>query len=195
MYTNVLERITESKHGVAEIRHDTPSPIDRMRGAMSGQPLGRPKYARLLIGGRVYMTDAEFERRTNRDFMTRAHGDVLIAGLGIGLILDPLFEKCTSVTVIEKYPDVISLVAKHFPRATVIHADIFEWNPPAGSSWDTIYFDIWPGIGDQEVADGKKLERRFKRRQRCHSYLDAIGLAHRGGSRQTHHLFGGYCLR
>lgn len=109
------------------------------------------------------MTDAEFERKTNSDFMSKAQGDVLIAGLGIGLILDPLFEHCSSVTVIEKNADVIALVAKHYQKATVIHADIFDWTPPAGTKYQTIYFDIWPDFGEDQIDEGKTLEKKFRK--------------------------------
>lgn len=174
MYTDVISRVPPAQFGAASINHDTPSPFERLRGAMSGQPLGRESYCRLLIDGKCYMTDAEFERRTNREFMTKAHGDVLIAGLGIGLILDPLFDRCTSVTVIEKSSDVIGLVARHYPKATIIHADIFDWKPPIGSMWDTIYFDIWPTINADEVkAESRKLERKFKKYLRDDGYMQS----------------------
>ncbi len=173
MYTDVLAKIPPSTHGSAQIVHDTPGFMDRMNGALNGQPLNRDKYARLLIGNRLYMTDAEFERKTNAEFMREAHGDVLIAGLGIGLILDPLFARCKSVTVIEKNADVIALIAPHYPQATVIHGDILSWEPPAGSSWDTIYFDIWPGISSSDVAEGRKLERRFKKYLREDGYMQS----------------------
>lgn len=172
-YTEVLQRIPEGKLGRAEVIHDTPTQGDRLAGLFSGQPLNREKYCRLKIDGRTYMTDAEFERRTNAEFMREAHGDVLIAGLGIGLILDPLFDRCDSVTVVENNTDVIALVGPCYPKATIIQADIMQWKPPDGSAWDTIYFDIWPSFGEDQVAEGRKLERRFRKYLKEDGYMQS----------------------
>lgn len=75
-------------------------------------------------------------------------GDVLIGGLGIGMIHIPLLasDDITSVTVIEKEQDVIDLVWDHCPkddRFTLIHADINTWDPPEDSHWDVGWFDTW----------------------------------------------------
>ena len=67
-YTDVCSVLKPAKRGSAEIRIDTPSGFERLSGALHGQPLDREKYAQLLINGRVMMTDAEFERRTNIEF-------------------------------------------------------------------------------------------------------------------------------
>lgn len=162
-YTDVIARVPPGKVGVAELVHDTPSELTRLRAAIQGQPLGREKYARLLIRGRLYMTDAEFEWRTNSEPVMRARGDVLIAGLGIGLILDPIIEKAATVTVVEHEADVISLVAPHFPTVKVVHADIFKWEPEKGAKWDMIYFDIWPNISEDDLDEAKALRKRYRK--------------------------------
>tara|TARA_Y100000992_G_C21049372_1_gene388789 strand:- start:325 stop:651 length:327 start_codon:yes stop_codon:yes gene_type:complete len=75
-------------------------------------------------------------------------GDILIGGLGIGMINIPLLasDDVTSVTIIEKEQDVIDLVwadcAKD-DRFTVVCADINTWEIPEGSSWDAAWFDTW----------------------------------------------------
>lgn len=160
-YTDVIARVPPAAKGVARIVHDRPSEMARLRGAMRGQLLGRDQYARLLIRERVVMTDAEFERRTNADVVLHAKGDALVAGLGIGLILDPLLERCASVTVIEKEQDVIDLVGPSFPKAKIICADIFELKPEG--KFDLIYFDIWPDICDDDLEEAKLLQRRFRK--------------------------------
>jgi len=162
-YTDVIERVKPGKVGTAELVHDEPSKIERMMGALHGMPLHREKYARLLVNGSIMMTDAEFERATNADFVREACGHVLIAGLGIGLILDPIMEQSESVTVIEKNKDVIDLVGPYFPQVKVIHADIYEWNPPKDARYDTIYFDIWGHFNADTSKDAAKLSRKFKK--------------------------------
>jgi len=124
--------------------------------------------------GEVIMSDTPMERRTNRMFVEVAHGQVLVAGLGIGMVLWPLFqsEKVEGVTVIELEPDVISMVEPVFrPIADetgkgfkVIEASIFDWPLPKGMMWDTIYFDIWDTISGDNWSEMKKLNRRFSRR-------------------------------
>lgn len=162
-YTDVIATVPPAETGRAKIVHDSPSSLERMMGAMHGQPLTREKYCRLLVNGGVVMTDAEFERKTNMTPILKAHGNALIAGLGIGLILKPFIDKCESVTVIEKEVDVIALVASSFPTVTVIHGDIFEWLPDKGAKFDCIYFDIWPGVSSDDLGDDKLLRKRFRK--------------------------------
>jgi len=99
----LTEAIPPQERGTVKIVHDTPDALTRLRAARDGQPLRAPAYTRLLINGSVWMTDADFECATNREVIERAHGDVLIAGLGLGLILPPITRKrsVTSVTVID----------------------------------------------------------------------------------------------
>jgi spermidine synthase len=115
------------------------------------------------------------EQRSNIGVVMEAKGHVLIAGLGIGMILLPLLEKpeVKSVTVVEKYADVVKLVEPHVlavvgknaPKLKTIVADIFEWVPPKGEKWDTIYFDIWPDLSMDNLEQMEILHRKFARRK------------------------------
>lgn len=122
----------------------------------------------------VVMSDTPYERRTNLDFMLHAKGDILIAGLGIGMILLPLFETAgvTSITVIEKnlpiiqmiLPQLLPYAQKAFGlRFRVIHADIEQWLPPAGTRYQTIYFDIWNNVCGDNWPQMKMLHKRFRK--------------------------------
>jgi SAM-dependent methyltransferase len=164
-YTDCPSVLSPAKIGAAEIVIDSPSGLDRIRGSMEGQPLTKSRYARLLVNGKVIMTDAEFEQRTNR-IVFRAGGDALVAGLGLGMILQPLLDRCNSVTVIEKSKDVIALVGPAFPRCRIIEGDIFEWQPENGTTYDFIYFDIWGDFSEDDLEDSEKLHKKFKRRLR-----------------------------
>ena len=137
-------------------------------------------YVKLYVNGTLMMSDTPMEKRTNTDFIDNAHGDVMIAGLGIGLILHNLEEKVktgevTSITVYEKYQDVIDLVSpyyKHLPL-TVKCADILEYIPPKGETYDTIYFDIWPTITTDNLKEIKLLHNRWKFRKRKGGWMDS----------------------
>ncbi len=172
-FTDVIARVPPGKVGIAELVHEEPDFLERVRSAMHGMALNRSKYARLLVNGSVMMTDAEFDRISNLEFIREAHGDVLIAGLGMGLVLDPLIKRCDSITVIEKHADVIELIAGHFPKVKVIHSDIWQWKPPEESSWDTIYFDIWANFNGDMAREGATLKRRFKKYLREDGWIGA----------------------
>jgi len=119
--------------------------------------------------GTIMMSDTQMERNTNKWFIWAANGDVLIGGLGLGMILLAAQEKeeVKSITVVELHQEIIDLVASQLPlngKASVICGDVFEWYPPKGTKYDTIYFDIWNDSGGDNYEDMKKLNRRFARR-------------------------------
>lgn len=94
------------------------------------------------------MQDSHREFDEHIWMLDRMKGDVLIGGLGIGMINIPLLEsdEVTSVTIIEKNQDVIDLVWDHCAkdgRFTLVHDDVNTWNIPEGNSWDVAWFDTW----------------------------------------------------
>ncbi len=154
------------KFGVAELRIDSPDPMERARAARDGQPLGAKKYARLIVNGHLYMTDAEFECWTNAEFIENARGDVLVAGLGIGLILGPILKlpRVTSVTVLEISPDVISLIAPLYksPKLKAIVADAYKWEAPR-KAFDCVYLDIWANVpNSDDRQDIVSLKKKYR---------------------------------
>lgn len=151
------------EHGCARIeRYDIPDSFAAWKyGASPGKD-----FTRLYVDGNLMMSDTDMENETNYEIMNKANGDVLIAGLGIGLILLPLFESkdVRSLTVIEKFQDVIDLVHPAYKnkKLKVICADIFEWRPSKGVVYDTIYFDIWPNICTDNLIQIQRLHNAFK---------------------------------
>lgn len=94
------------------------------------------------------MQDTTKEYRECQRFVNAASGDILIAGLGLGSIHTPLMEKSNvrSVTIVEKYQEVIDLVWDHCPkddRFRLIHDDIYTWKPDR--HFDIGWFDSWIG--------------------------------------------------
>jgi hypothetical protein len=176
-FTDVLKKIPPGQVGAARVTHDTPSRRDRLDGAIHGQPLYRDKYARLFVRNDLVMTDAEFERETNWEVLRRAKGDCLVAGLGLGLILDPLLKRCNTVTVVEKEVDVITLVGPAFSTCEIFCADICQWRPIKGQKFDTIYFDIWPHFNEDTAEEAAKLHQRFRKYLRLGGYMGSWCLA------------------
>lgn len=127
-------------------------------------------FVKLYVDDELMMSDTRMECLSNRDFIINAHGDVMIAGLGIGLVLYNLESKVksgqiTSITVYEKHQDVIDLIGHRFPNLPlkIICKDILTYKPPKGEKYDTIYFDIWPTIDyEKNLPEIKMLHNRWK---------------------------------
>ena len=138
------------------------------------------QYVELSVNNILMMSDTDMEKRTNYEFISNAKGDVMIAGLGIGLILHNLEKKVKtgevkSITVYEKYQDVIDLITpyyKHLP-ITVKCEDILNYLPPKEEIYDTIYFDIWPTINTDNLKDIKILHNRWKFHKRQDGWMDS----------------------
>jgi spermidine synthase len=164
-YADVTQIVPPGVQGLAKVEHFTISKEESKatRFWRDGQ-VSAGKYARLTVGNTLMMTNTKMEQNTNLGLLLQAKGDVLIAGLGIGMVLPPVLAKpeVTSVLVVEKYQDVIDLVAPHYPdpKLTVVCADILQWKPQPGQKFDTIYFDIWPDICTENLTEIATLHRR-----------------------------------
>lgn len=175
-------RITECERGTVRIAQDRPSVIERCRASMNGQPLEDTIYTRLLISDenyreQVWMTDAEYEWRSNREFVREARGDILIAGLGLGFIVHPIVKSSDvkSVTILERNADVIALVSPSIKskKVSIVQTDARTWTPPK-RSYDVIYFDIWPHVpNEDDKADIVALKKRYRSAMRKGCWMRA----------------------
>jgi hypothetical protein len=159
--------IPESTYGIASVEHFTVSESEsRFSSLRRGGYVPSGRYAKLKVNGCLMMSDTYMEHNTNYEVVRQAKGHVLIAGLGLGMILHPILAKkeVLSVTVIEKYADVIALVGptvKH-NKLTIIEGDIYEWKPAKGTKYDCIYFDVWADQSTDDLEDMRKLHLRFR---------------------------------
>lgn len=131
------------------------------------------------------MSDTTGERESNEDVVYAARGDVLIAGLGLGMVLLPILAKdnVDSVRVVEKSKDVIRMVTPRIQEAAGANAlklvvelgDIYTWWPtPPRTRWDTIYFDIWPNIVlHQSFREMQELHKRFRPKLRPRGWMSS----------------------
>lgn len=169
--------IPEGKQGVAEVRHIEVKHVPARSFIRPDEYVRPGKYVHLYVHKALMMSDTAYERRTNQGFVEHAHGDVLVAGLGIGMVLLPVLRapEVRSVTVIEKYQDVIDLVAaplrsavgKAGSKLSTICGDVLDFVPEKGQKWDVVYFDIWQTICTDNLPDIAKLHKRFARRKRA----------------------------
>jgi hypothetical protein len=178
--------LPEGEQGIAKIVHqdigNDQAQLYGLMSALKGQRGPMPgRYVNLYVQGTMMMSDTYEEQRTNFELVRRAEGDVLIAGLGIGMVLRAVLSKpeVKTVLVVEKHQDVIDLVLPHlekalpkahFKKLTVVCDSIFDWTPPKGVKWDVIYFDIW-AAANIPLDESTKLKRRFARRKKGPAWM------------------------
>ena len=165
MYKNMTDYFQDKEIGDFKLNKFTIDGND-FRARLSGLRSG--DYMKLTHNGEIMMSNTNMEKRTNSNFVINANGDVLIAGLGIGLIVLPIQDKeeVKSITIIEMNQEVIDIVAPQLPlndKVKIVKGDIFEWKPERGTKYDVIYFDIWDYINsDVYEEEMKPLKKRFK---------------------------------
>lgn len=128
-------------------------------------PAGR--YVRLLIGPELFMSDTLMEHASSLEAVENAAGDVLVAGLGLGVALLPLLasEAVSSVSVLELNQSVIDLVVPRLPnreKLSVFQGDARTWLPEPGTRFQTIFVDIWPDISRNNLAEMDAIETRLR---------------------------------
>lgn len=168
---HIPDLVPEGSCGVAEVQHYEVDKFAASMSIFSGESVSPGRYAKLKVCRSLVMSDTSMEKRSNCEFVYQARGNILVAGLGLGLILFAIVDKpeVLHVTVVEKFDDVIKLVgpsvqAKFGSKLDIIHADIFEWKPAKGRIWDVIYFDIWTDICTDNLKEMTTLHRKFAKR-------------------------------
>lgn len=130
-----------------------------------GRPIEKGIYKKLMYNDIIVMSNTPTEIKDFSYFISIARGNILINGLGLGVILVTLLKKedITSITIIEKSSDVIKLISPHFKdnRLTIINDDAFDWNPPRGTKYDYVWHDIWNNICSDNLKEMTKLHRKY----------------------------------
>ena len=166
--------IPEGKKGDHEIRKTEfgEDPMLAARMARDGRHYVPGVYTFLYRGNTLVMSDTPDEKNDHRAAVKKAKGNCLIAGLGIGMVLNAiaLKEEVNHIDVIELSQDVIDLVAPYYeqlyPNKITFHcASIFDWKWDRDAYYDIAWFDIWDDL-DYEVnlPQMAKLHRRFGKR-------------------------------
>lgn len=144
-----------------------------VRAAVKGDPdlvVAAGSYKLLKCGNNIVMSNTQMEINSNLEFIERARGNVLINGLGLGMVLTAILDnpEVERVTVIEISEDVIALVAPTYqdhPKLTIINESAFQYEPPANEHYDVVWHDIWPEINPDNVDEMDTLIEKY--RQRC----------------------------
>lgn len=145
--------------------------FERMRSIFNGgRFVPEGTYTALKYNGYTIMSDTPDEIRDHLSVISYATGNVLINGLGLGMVLNACLKKLevTHVTVIEISEDVISLVGDHYKnmhgdRLSIVHENAFEYKPPKGTRYDTVWHDIWSNICADNLKEMHQLHRKYGR--------------------------------
>ena len=166
-YTFLPYDLPEGKSGNIEIskqlvKKGTRMSIISLRGALfmglkpAAAILDRDVYVHWLkeegYGSWMSTTPLEVEQATRQ--LARAHGTVLVGGLGLGLAVCLLVmnRNVTGIVVVEKNPDVVKLVSKYVPREQkpvfYVTQDLFTYlrklkRKRVKRVFDFAFYDIW----------------------------------------------------
>ena len=128
---------------------------------------------------KTMMSNHESEIITNKKFIDSAKGDVLIFGLGLGLIIFPLLKEIgiNKITIIELDKGLIDMVSPiirfqdPLRKVKIINADSFSWETQ--EKFDTIYFDIWETIDEKAYIEMEILEKRYQKNLKEEGWIDS----------------------
>lgn len=135
-------------------------------------PLGffteRFKFPAVLEDGNEWMTLTPVDLDTCDEAIKAAEGKVVTFGLGLGYYAYMVSQKetVTSITVVEKSPDVIRLFKRHilpqFPhkeKVRIVEADAFEYAERVmpEESFDFAFADTW-----RDASDGAPMYEKMK---------------------------------
>ena len=98
-FCKMADLLEERQNGTWKLEKFT---IERDNLAAIIQGVTPGTYVKLSHNGECVMSDTSMEKRTNMDFCCNAYGDVLVGGLGIGMIILAIQDKpeVKSITVI-----------------------------------------------------------------------------------------------
>ena len=119
----------------------------------------------LKENGEIWMSNTLMEVRTHQEAISRAKGNILVAGLGLGMFLTAIKDKkeVNKITVIEKSKEVIELIGKYYQdkKIEIVNADIFKYQTK--EKFDFIWLDIWPYICNDNLQEMEFLKNKFSK--------------------------------
>lgn len=123
---------------------------------------------RLLVDGKIMMSDTPMEIETNQDFIQKANGNVFIGGLGMGIIILCIQDKpeVHRIDVMEINPYVIQYMKQHLlfnQKLNIIEGDVLKYVPGKSDLYDSVYFDIWKQTSSSNKSDMVILHRRWSK--------------------------------
>lgn len=132
----------------------------------------------LMKNNEIVMCSTEFELLTNKEFVENANGDILIIGLGLGMVVYPLLNDptVTSIKIIENDPTLIQYIGNKISsydasnKVTIVSGDAYTYHNvmDVNEKYDTIFLDFWNQLNKgniEEVTTVKENYRSFLKNQ------------------------------
>lgn len=145
------------------------------------------EYTRLCHADDVIMSDTPAEMREHLPIIRAASGQVLINGLGLGMVLAACLDKpeVAHVTVVELAAEVIELVGPHYQarygsRLMIVQADALTWEPPKDMQYAAVWHDIWPDVSSDNLLPMRQLREKYRDHsdwQGCWCYSYCVRMA------------------
>ncbi|MBQ8163758.1 MAG: hypothetical protein IJZ93_05290 [Clostridia bacterium] len=131
-------------------------------------------YPTVFENGVEWMAIKPNEIETMKEPIEKAHGDIVVFGLGLGYYayMTSLKENVRSITVIERDENVIKLFSEnilpHFgngEKITIIKSDAFSYaeGEMKNKSFDFAFVDLW-----RDISDGTELYIKMKKLEQYH---------------------------
>jgi hypothetical protein len=147
--------------GIKYVPHKVGEIIDIVDMRMSLMTGVRPAKSRLsyhwtemqfFIDGDKWMSTHPVEVFSHIYAADKAHGDILIGGLGLGLISNMITtnDRYKSITCVEIEKDLVDLLESFFPEVEFVVDDISHYFDTCKKKFDFIYLDTWCGTGEME---------------------------------------------
>lgn len=114
----------------------------------------------------IVMSNTPAEIADHTPFIQRAEGNVLIFGLGLGLVVQALIDKpqVKRIKIIDSSEDVIKLSGNYYKsisdKVEIILEDAFTYDD--NEFHDCIWFDIWDDITSENLPEMKQLKKKWK---------------------------------
>lgn len=161
------EKIGKTKVETFEITEQD-SFYSKLRAQLNNKPeqiIEPGHYKRLIIDDEVVMSNTKMEIETHLEAINKAKGNILVAGLGLGMYLTAIKDKpeVKSITVIEYSKDIIELTGKYYndDKIKIINDDIFKYE--TDEKFDLIWLDIWTYFDEDNLKEMELLRNKFSK--------------------------------
>lgn len=113
------------------------------------------RFAMLKIDGQTVMSETPQEVGAMKKDASKAKGRALVAGLGLGVILNYMRRKCSVIDVVEPNQKVIDAYAG-YRQGKVQYDNLYKTTiedfllaPPRPPKYDFVYLDTWYGLDSE----------------------------------------------
>ena len=120
-------------------------------------------YKVLTKDGEIVMSNTQLEITTHQKAIEKAKGEILVAGLGLGMFLTAIKNKkeVKKIVVVEKSKEIIQMIGKYYKdsKIEIINEDIFDFSTK--DKFDLIWIDIWNDFNNYNLEEMEYLKEKF----------------------------------